>query len=520
MVKVLQSSTAMAGATLLSRVLGLVRMMGFAWLLGGGWEAGAFVYAFMVPNLFRRLLGEGALTAAFVPTLKRLESEGSSKQMWEGVNAVLAALVMACVGLIVLVLGGLTLALYFGSWSFEWFIKFYLLRIMFPYMVLVCVAALFMAILNARGRFFIPAMGATMLNLVMIPAIFLVAPMVAEDAIGYLHVLAWAVLVAGFLQCAFQLPWLFKAGFCPRFVWPFGNPVVKDVVQKMIPGMIGVAAFQINVLLTQTIASYQGLEIVAAYDYAVRLMEMPQGVFTISMATVLLSSLSGFASKKDYRAFRTQLSEGILQLLFINVLASVLLVVLAEPMVQLFFQRGEFSEEDTSRAAQALQFLAPSLIGYSVVNLLARAFFSLDDTRTPMRIATFCLAINLFLALWLVPMMKHMGLGLANTVSSTLNAGLLFYAIKRKMPQFDLVSLTLPIVRYLLVGLLVGGLVWKLHQVCLTGLSPQTWMLRMLVLFVPMTGGGLAYFGLGLVFKDASALAYVEMIRGRFVRNA
>ena len=185
-------------------------------------------------------------------------------------------------------------------------------------------------------------------------------------------------------------------------------------------------------LLTQTIAFCVNPQINASFDYAVRLMELPQGMFGISLATYLLTTLSGLAAEKNYSEFRGTLRQGIGTLLFANVIAAILLVVLAEPIIRLLFERGKFTADSTDRATLALMCLAPGLVAFSTVNILARAFFALGDTKTPMQISIACFAVNLVLSALLVVPLRQGGLGIANTITSVCNAGLLLYALRRK----------------------------------------------------------------------------------------
>ena len=278
----LKSSGAMAAATLTSRLLGMVREMVYYSFMGTGWVNDAFQYAFTIPNLFRRLLGEGALTAAFIPVFKEKEKIHGEAEMWRAANAVISGLVIAASGVIVLVLLGVTLALAVHQFDAKTDLMLRLLRVMFPYMLLVCLAAAMMGMLNARGRFFIPAMGATMLNVVMIASVFWLAPKFGADLPKdqrlpvQIFALAYGVLAAGVAQAAFQLPALWRDGFRYRWVSPWGNATVQRVVRQMLPGTVGVAAFQINVALVQLVAFFIGTGIVASFNGAVRLMELPR----------------------------------------------------------------------------------------------------------------------------------------------------------------------------------------------------------------------------------------------------
>lgn len=302
MSKMLKSTGAMGAATLLSRVLGMVREILYARFMGDGAVAGAFQVAFQIPNLFRRLLGEGALTAAFVPVFKEKEKTAGEPAMWQAANAVLSGLIVVAAGLVIALVAGVSLALHFGQWHPDTRLMLELLRLMFPYLLLVCVAAVFMGMLNARGRFFVPALSPVLLNLVMIAAVLLLAPRFGVTLGEQVFALAVGVLVAGGAQALFQYPALARQGFRYRWVSPWKNETVRHVVHRMLPGILGVAAFQINVLLTSLLAFWYGSEgepIVAPFRYAVTLMELPQGVFGVSLATFLLPTLAGLAAEKS-----------------------------------------------------------------------------------------------------------------------------------------------------------------------------------------------------------------------------
>src|SRR5439155_12522251 len=281
----LKSSGALAAATMTSRVLGMVREMVYASFMGNGWVASAFFLAFQVPNLFRRLLGEGALTAAFIPIFKHKEVAEGEVEMWRSANAVISGLVLAAAVVTLLgVLGiSITLAVGKGSFSAQTDLMLRLLRLMFPYMLLVCLAAVLIGMANARGHFFVPALGAAILNVVMIASVLFLAPRLGRTLQEQIFALAIGVVLAGLAQAFFQLPSLEREGFRYRWVSPWRDPTVGEVVRKMIPGSIGVAAFQINVLIISFFSFWFEPTIVATFNYSVRLMELPQGMFGISV---------------------------------------------------------------------------------------------------------------------------------------------------------------------------------------------------------------------------------------------
>ena len=500
----LKASGAMAAATLTSRLLGMVREMVYGYFMGTTWVASAFLLAFQIPNLFRRLLGEGALTAAFIPIFKEKEKLEGEAQMWRAANAVISALVIATCVVVVLGIVGVSGALWFGGHSQNGATRFtgktllmlQLLRVMLPYLVLVCLAAVFMGMLNARGHFFIPAMGATMLNVVMIASVCWLAPRLglaypADQRLPHqIFALALGVLAAGMAQAAFQLPTLAREGFRFQWVSPWQNDTVQRVVKQMLPATFGVAAFQINVVLTQGLSYWVDDYVVASFQYAVRLMELPQGLFGISLATYLLPTLSALATEKNYDGFRHELRQGISYLIFTNLIACVLLVALAEPIFRLLFERGRFDAFSTSQAALALMCLAPGLVAFSIVNILARAFFALGDTRTPMKVSVFCLLLNLALALGLVWRFKQGGLGIANTFTSLVNVALLTYALRRKLKTLDLASLRRPVWLLGWLSLVAGMLAFAGWQGWERWLGHANLALKIGAVFVPASLAG------------------------------
>ena len=513
----LKSSGAMAGATLASRLLGMVREICYARFMGDGLVAGAFVLAFMIPNLFRRLLGEGALMAAFIPVFKEQEKTASEEAMWRTANALMSGLVVVLALIVGLGLLGITAALEWGHFDKKITLMLELLRWVFPYLMLICLAAAVMGILNSRGRFFLPALGALILNVVMIASVLFLAPRWGVELEDQIFALAVGVLVAGVAQLLYQLPALWREGFRPQWISPWVDDSVLTILQRLGPGVIGVAAFQLNVLATYCIGFFVGEHVVASYGYAVRLLELPQGLFTVSMATFLLPALSGLAAEKKFDDFRKNIDEAARHLLFLNLPAAVLLFVLAEPIVQLLFQYGEFTAAATERAAWALRCLAPALPGYSLVLILARAFYALGDIKTPVRISITCLGINLVLALVLVNQfesgLRQGAFGIANTISSTLNAALLWRALRRKE---ELAPIALPGLRKQLpvmavIAALAGVIGWWVCQE-LDG-EMVTVAARLELVFLPLLGAGVLYWVLSTLAGVDSPKAILGIFR-------
>lgn len=534
MSQMLKSSTALAIATLTSRVLGLVREQVYARFMGDGPVAGAFKLAFQIPNLFRRLLGEGALSAAFIPIFKHKETHEGTAAMWQAANATLSGLVVVTAALVGagLVLISLVLALGDPLWtragqavfpplvlSEDFRLMLRLLRLMLPYLLLVCLAALCIGMLNARGRFFVPALGATMLNVVMIASVLLLAPRFGPTLETQIFALGVGVLVAGLAQFTFQLPALFREGFRFRWVTPWRDATVREVARRMIPGIVGVAAFQLNVTIIMLVSYWVDRHIVASFDYAVRLMEFPQGIVGVSLATYLLPTLSGLAAEQKYPEFRATLRQGLGYVAFANLLASVLLVALAEPIIRLLFQGGKFDLAAAQRTSLALTCLAPGLVAFSAVNMLARAFYALGDTKTPMRISLFCLVLNLLLSLWWVAPLRQAGLGLANTVTSALNVWLLSRALRRKLKTLDLAALRAKLFCLVPAALLAGGAAWAGAWLWARRLGHDTLGLRLGEVFVPALAATVVYVGLALWLRVSEAQELFSLAARRWRRR-
>jgi putative peptidoglycan lipid II flippase len=559
----LKASGAMAAATLFSRLLGMVREMAYMHFMGVGWVNDAFQYAFTIPNLFRRLLGEGALTAAFIPIFKEKEKTHGEQEMWRAANAVISGLIVSASIVIAVAMIVVSLALSFGTpkntgpmtdtgvrvtqqisahvnevppadltvhfWTPGHFpdrtiLMLRLLRVMFPYMLLVCLAAAMMGMLNARGHFFIPAMGATMLNVVMIASVFWLAPkfgvgLPKEQRLPVqIFALAYGVLAAGVAQAAFQMPTLWRDGFRYRWVTPWRDETVRRVVRQMVPGTIGVAAFQINVAFVQLIALFVGTGIVSSYNGAVRLMELPQGIFGISLATYLLPTLAGLATDKNYPEFRATLRHGLASLMFLNLIASVLLVTLAEPIVRLLFERGEFTGASTVRVSYALICLAPGLVMFSTVNILARAFYALGDTKTPMKISLVCLIINFVSAAALLGPLAEGGPGIANLLTSALNVSLLLFALRKKLGKLEMESLRQNLLWLVTLALSAGTIAFVCWQQWETHLGHGNLLLKLGAVFVPALIAGGLYWLLALLCKIPAAKEMTAFALTKFKR--
>ena len=309
------------------------------------------------------------------------------------------------------------------------------------------------------------------------------------------------------------MPLLAREGFNFRWVKPWSDPTVRQVVKQMLPATVGVAAFQINVMLASGFSFFIEPEIVAAFGYAVRLMELPQGVFGVSLAMYLLPTLSGLAAEKKYPEFRTTLRDGLGYLLFVNLLATVLLIVLAEPIIRLLFERGQFDTAATHRVTTGLIALAPGLLAFSGVNIFARAFYALGDTKTPMKISVFCLAMNAMLTLPMVWFLREAGLGLANTATAFVNVSLLAFALRKKIAKLDMEALRQPALALLVCGALAALTGWGTSAIWEQRLGHGSFALKVGAVFAPMLAASLIYFGAAFALRVPFTQEFVALIR-------
>jgi putative peptidoglycan lipid II flippase len=429
-------------ATMTSRVLGLARDVVYAWLFGAGDQMDAFRVAFKIPNLVRDLFAEGAMTAAFVPTFtRRLTQEGRDSAFRLG-NLVLSALLVVTGGIALLgILLAAPLTRFFAGGFAEVpgkiELTINLTRVMFPFLTLVAVAVAFMGMLNSLRHFFVPALSPALFNVGAIVAAFAIVPVMPLAGWPLMMGLAIGTLLGGVLQAAVQWPALRGEGFRFRFELAPRDPWLREVLFLMGPGLVGLAAVQINLVVNMVLATGQGTGAVSWLDYAFRLMYLPIGVFGVSIATAAVPTIAAMASRNDRDGMRRTASEALRLMLMLNVPATVGLVVLASPIVALIYERGRFSPEDTAATAAALMFYAPGLLGYSAVKIVSPTFYALRDARTPVAISMLSVAVNIALNLVLVRIIGYRGLALGTAIAALVNAVVLLWLLRGRLGGID-----------------------------------------------------------------------------------
>jgi putative peptidoglycan lipid II flippase len=426
--------------TMLSRVLGLVRDIVFARYFGAGGVMDAFVVAFKIPNFLRRLFAEGAFSQAFVPVLSERRSNGSELEVRQLTDAVAGTLggVLLLVTVIGVVAAPLFIMLFapgFVGESDRFELATGMLRITFPYLLLISLTAFAGGILNTYSRFAIPAVTPVFLNLSMIAAAIWLSPMMEVPVTA----LAWGVLVGGVVQLLFQIPALLKLGMLPRPRFRWHDSGVRKIIKLMIPTLFGASVAQINLLLDLVIASLITAGSMSWLYYSDRLMEFPLGVFGIALSTVILPKLSGHFAEENHEAFNRTMDWALRLVVLIALPASAGLFLLAEPMLALLFQRGEFTAYDVDMAAVSLMAYSLGLVGFILVKVLINGYFSRQDTRTPVKYGLVAMVSNMGLNILFVGLMvqaeygaPHAGLALATAGSSLLNAWLLYRGLQQR----------------------------------------------------------------------------------------
>jgi putative peptidoglycan lipid II flippase len=459
--QLLKSTLAVSGPTVLSRILGYVRDMIQAFFLGTGSGADAFTIAYIIPNLLRRLTGEGAMTAAFVPVFTQLKKEESKEKLWKFANTFFfnLTLIMALLTVAGIVLSPLLVQVIspgFKDVPGKWELTVILTRIMFPYIFLISLAALAMAVLNSFHKFAVPAFTPVLFNLAIICSAAIFASKAREPA----YIFALGVVVGGVFQLAFQLPFLWKKGMRFKFGLSFSHPAIRKVGALMVPGIFGVGITQINLAVSRAMASFLEEGSASSLYYATRVRELTLGLFSVALSIALLPTLSELAAQKDIEGMKKTLVFSFKMIILITLPAMVGLLLLNHQIVQVLFQRGLFSVQSTTITATCLFFFSFGLPFISVVRILASAFYSLKDTKTPVIIAFFVMIVYLSLALILMKSLSVAGIALALSLAEAFNFLLLFIFLERKIGKIGKREIFSSFLRSSLAAILMGAAIW------------------------------------------------------------
>jgi putative peptidoglycan lipid II flippase len=520
-------------AILCSRVLGLVREVVFAALFGAGRNLDAFLMAFRVPNMLRDLFAEGALSTAFITTFsKRIATEGDVSA-WRLASkvATLTVVFMSAVTLLgILFAPQLINVMTWWSWSPEkTALTILLTRIMWPFILLVSLAALVMGMLNAKNVFGVPAMSSSFFNLgSIVGGVALCYWLDPQSNWRHPHFgerglvgLAIGTLIGGLLQLMVQFPSLGRVGFRFRPDFNWRDPGVKIILALMGPATIAASAVQMNVLINSGFAARLGDGPVSWLNIAFRLMQLPLGIFGVAVATVTLPLVSRSAAIGNTAGFRSALAHSIRLVLLLTIPAAIGLIILAEPIIRLIYEHGRFTPEATRQTAVALRFYAVGLAAYSADKVLAPAFYALDRRYIPMFVTLISIAIN-FLLNWLFTFYLgwgHGGLAFSTSMVAFTNFILLYTMMRRYAGRLETGTIVKTFAKLLVAGIGLAAICWLAFTFFFsTHAHAPTWLNAVIMLITIALGAG-AFFGAAYLLGVAEVHDLVDLVRRKFGRS-
>jgi len=511
-------------AILCSRILGLIREIIIASLFGASRSMDAFLTAFRAPNMLRDLFAEGALSTAFVTIFsKKIAAEGDASA-WKLANkvATLTAVFMSAVTLVGVVIAPFLVALLAPGFDPEKAaLTVVLARIMYPFILLVSLAALAMGMLNAKHIFGVPAMASSFFNLGSIVGGVTLGWWL-DPAFGTraLVGLALGTLIGGFLQLAVQVPSLFKAGFVLRADFNWRDEGVRKVLQLMGPAVIAASAVQVNVLINSIFASYLQDGAVSWLNIAFRLMQLPLGIFGVAVATVTLPLVSRSVALGDISQFRSGLSHAIRLVMLLTIPAAIGLIILAEPIIRLIYEHGRFTAFATEQTAAALRCYAIGLVAYSADKILVPAFYALDKRYLPMLVSFSSIVVNFCLCWFLAFHLQlgHRGLALSTSAVAITNFLFLYGMMRRYAGRLETGLMIRTLLKLLLAGALLAGVCVLAQSYLFSGGAVVGLWRNLAAMMFTIAVGAAVFFGAAYLLHVAELRDVVQLVRGRFSR--
>lgn len=435
-----KATSLVGGMTLVSRILGFIRDMVLARYFGAGMVMDAFTMAFKIPNFMRRTFGEGAFSLAFVPVISEYKATKEHAEVKLLADRVAGSLGLVLFGVTVVGVIGAPVVMWifapgFSNFPDKYQLSVQMLRVTFPYLMFISLTAMAGGILNTYGRYWVPAFTPVLLNICMILAVIWLAPHLAQPGMA----LAWGVFVAGIVQLAFQIPFLMQIKVMPRPRFGETHEAVSRIMRLMLPTVFSSSVAQVNLLVDSLIASFLATGSVSWLYYADRLMEFPLGVFSIALGTVLLPNLAQHHALKSNLGFSATLDWALRLTAVVVLPAAVGLLVFSGPLVATLFNYGEFNAYDTRMVTWALTTYSTGLLSFTLVKVLLPGFYARHDSKTPFRTAIVAVFANLFLNLVItIPWARagylapHAGLALSTSLASFVNAGQLYYSLRKE----------------------------------------------------------------------------------------
>jgi putative peptidoglycan lipid II flippase len=517
--KVARAAGIVGAATMVSRVFGLVRDTVIAACFGANWMTDAFWVAFRIPNMFRRLLGEGALTASFIPVfIEYLEKKSKEEALELAANAfTILSVFLAIVSVLGIILSPLIVGLIAPGFIKEpgqFALAVFLNRLMFPYIFFIALVALCMGILNSFRHFTTPALSPVMLNIAMIATAlglrsFFTVPITA---------LAVGVLIGGVLQLVMQWPFLLKFGIKLKWRFNLHHPGIKQIGVLMLPAVFGVGVGTINVFVGTILASLLPGGSITYLFYADRVMEFPLGVFAIAIGTAALPRFSSHVAAGDMDQLKSSVSFSLRLMLFLTIPSMVALMALHLPIISVLFQRGAFNAQDAVYTGQALFCYALGLWSFSILRVFVATFYSLKDSKWPMKAAVITLVVNVLFSLALMHPLKHNGLALANSIAATINVFVLAFVLRKKIGAFLDRAFYTSVIKIILSTIVMFGAI-GLVDYFIPWNTQAGFKTRLIYLTCTIVAGAGVFFVSAYLLKSQESHALVNMLKKRLSRS-
>ncbi len=463
--KIAKSASLISFATFISRILGFVRDIIIARFFGATGLSDTFFVAFRIPNMLRELLAEGSMSSALIPVLTEWRTKKGGDEAGRLVRIVFTFIIIfvgsLCVlGILFAPLIITVIAPGFVNEPAKFQNTVMLTRIMFPFLLFVSLSALVMGALNTRKVFFIPSLASAWFNVAIITMILIFYSLFEEP----LTVVAIGVTVGGMFQFISQLPTFFKRDYSLKFDFHFLHSGLRKIGLLILPATMGMAVAQLNIFISTVLASFLPSGSITYLYYSMRLIQFPIGIFGVAMGMAVLPALSEYASKKDFESLREEFSFSLRLLFSITIPSMIGLICLREPIVNLLFQRGEFDYAATQGTSTALLFYSMGIWAIVGVRMLTSTFYSMQDTKTPVKVAVAALTMNIILSLLLMKPLLHGGLALANATASSINFLLLFFFLKKKLKRVDTKRILNSFMKVTFASIIMGMTGWLFIQ--------------------------------------------------------
>lgn len=515
MSSMMRSFGTVALSTLCSRVLGLVRDVLMAAYFGAARTADVFYISFMIPNLFRRLVAEGALTISFIPVYTETmirDGEDESMKLAQKVMTVQAIVIIAII-LAGMVFTPQLMRIFFGRNDSPEVLSLSvnLTRFMFPYLFFVGFVAFAMGYLNSHKHFFSPAIAPVLLNVGMITGIVYLSTFFNEPVYG----VSLGVLIGGFLQLGIQIPYMIKEGFVFKISVDFRHPGIRRIFRMLTPALFGIAIYQINTFISNMLATMIPEGSVSYIYYTNRLTELVLGVFIVSIGNVILPEMSRLTALEDSKKFKKLFSDSVSSALFLAVPASAALIAAGIPIISVIFMHGKFGYDDVILTYYSLVSASAGIIFVAALRITTPAFYAMKDTRTPVISAAVSLIVNVAAGYTLMHTpLRHAGLTLANTISAVVQMGILMVMLNKKTGGIDLKKIFKSLMKFSAASVVMVCLIVWLGSFADWNNGSMT--VKGLFLALIIFAGGGSYLAVCYMLRSDEMLFFVTKIRRRF----